>query len=452
MKRYLGLSMILCMSGLLWPVAAAAQTAPAKDKTITLEELEQMALSNNPTLAQAAAELRAAAGRKLQAGLYPNPTVGYSGEEIAGGSSRGGEQGFFISQEIILGGKLGLSRRIFEEEHKQAEEEAQEQRLRVLSSVRRFYVQSLAAQQLVDLRGDLNKLAQEAVDISRQLFNVGQADRPDVLEAEVEAQQAELALITAEQNQQRAWKALGATVGKPELPLTRLQGNLEEIPELDPQQALESLLRDSPAVKIAELGVARAEAALARGRREPVPDLQLRGGLQQNRQLRDVTGRPVGLQGFAEIGVRIPIFNRNQGNVEAAKADLERARGEVQRVKLLLRERSAGFFQSYLTSRAAADRYKNQMIPRGRQAYELFLTKYKNMAAAYPQVLIAQRTYFQLQTDYVAALENVWTTSIAIRSFLLTDGLEAPSRPGELDRPVREINVPSGAATSSQER
>jgi cobalt-zinc-cadmium efflux system outer membrane protein len=101
---------------------------------ITLGELEQMALSSNPTLAQAAAEIRAAAGRKLQSGLYPNPTVGYQGEQIRGGSQGGGEQGFFVSQDIVLGGKLGLSRRVFEQERKQAEAEGEEQRLRVIGS------------------------------------------------------------------------------------------------------------------------------------------------------------------------------------------------------------------------------------------------------------------------------------------------------------------------------
>src|SRR5262249_43777964 len=51
---------------------------------LRLEDLEQMGLANNPTLRQAEAELRATEGRKRQAGLYPNPTVGYQGEQIRG--------------------------------------------------------------------------------------------------------------------------------------------------------------------------------------------------------------------------------------------------------------------------------------------------------------------------------------------------------------------------------
>ncbi len=414
---------------------------------LTLEQLEQMALANNPTLAQASSEVRAAAGRTRQAGLYPNPTVGYQGEEIRGGSFRGGEQGFFVQQDIVLGGKLGLSRKVFQQEQKQADAEKEEQKLRVLNGVRLFYIQALAAQQTLELRRRLSQLSHDALATSNQLFNVGQADQPDVLQAQVEADQSELAVIAAEQSQQRVWKALAANVGNPSLPLSRLEGNLEDIPDIDPDQWLQTILKDSPAVKIAQLGVDRAEAAISRARREPIPDLQLRGGLQQNRELNEATGRPVGPQGFAEVGIRIPIFNRNQGNIEAAKADSERSKQETRRIELLLRERTASLFQNYITSRAVAERYRTKMIPQAEKAYRLYLQKYNNMTAAYPQVLVSQRTLFQLQTDYIAALENVWTNSVAIKGFMLTDGLEAPSKAGEMDRSIREINVPSGSAT-----
>jgi len=430
------------------PMSSPATTTPSQEQAtipsgLTLAELEQMALGNNPTLAQAAAEIRAARGRTLQSGLYPNPTVGYQGEQIRGGVQRGGEQGFFLSQDIVLGGKLGLNRRVLEQESKQAQAEAEEQRLRVINGVRMFYYQSLAAQEMVDLRRKLSKLAADAVRTSHQLGNVGQADQPDVLQSEVEGEQAELAVVAAEQNQLRAWRAMAATVGKPEMPLTHLAGNLEDVPEDNPDQWLQVIVRESPAVRIAELGVLKAEASLARAKREPIPDLQLRGGLQQNRELEPATNRSIGLQGFAEVGVQIPIFNRNQGNVQASRADVERAQSEVQRVRLVLRERAAALLQNYMTSRSIVETYRNRMIPRARKAYELYLKSYGGMAAAYPQVLISQRTLFQLQTDYIAALENLWSNSIALKGFLLTDGLEAPSRAGEMDQPVRELNVPS---------
>src|SRR6266852_786114 len=211
---------VLCFSWalFLFTLPGRAQTTASEPKTITLEELQQMALQNNPTFRQSAANIQAAEGRKKQSGLYPNPTVGYQGEQIRGGSFHGGEQGFFLQQDIVLGGKLGLNRRIFDQELKQAETEAEEQKLRVVTNVRMSYIQALAAQQTLELRQNLSKLANDAVETSHQLANVGQADAPDVLESEVEAQQAQLAVTMAEQNQQRIWKALAAVVGNPRLP------------------------------------------------------------------------------------------------------------------------------------------------------------------------------------------------------------------------------------------
>jgi len=442
---------ILCFAVSLFLVAlpARTQTSVSEKKTITLEELQQMALQNNPTFRQSAANIEAAEGRKKQSGLYPNLTVGYQGEQIRGGSFHGGEQGFFVQQDIVLGGKLGLNRKILDQELKQAETEAEEQKVRVVTNVRMSYIQALAAQQTLELRQNLSKLADDAVETSHQLANVGQADAPDVLESEVEAQQAQLAVTMAEQNQQRVWKALGAVVGNPRLPVMKLEGKLEDTPPVNADELVEKIVNESPAVRIAELGVKRAEAALARAKREPIPDLQIRGGMQQNGELLS-NGRSVGLQGFADVGVRIPIFNRNQGNIASAKADAERAKREVERVKLVLRERSASVVQNYTFSQAAVDRYKNQMIPRAQKAYEMYTKKYREMAAAYPQVLIAQRTLMQLEVSYTTALETFATSSLSLQSYLLTDGLEAPSQPGGIDQPVREVNIPFQMSTSPQ--
>jgi outer membrane protein, heavy metal efflux system len=437
----------------LFAVPGRAQTAVSEQKTMTLEELQQMALQNNPTFAQSAANIQAAEGRKKQSGLYPNPTVGYQGEQIRGGSFHGGEQGFFVQQDIVLSGRLGLNRAIFDQELKQAETEAEEQKVRVVTNVRMSYIQALAAQQTLELRQHLSKLADDAVQASHQLANVGQADAPDVLESEVEAQQAQLAVTMAEQNQQRVWKALSAVVGNPRLPLTRVEGKLDDTPAVNANELVEKIINDSPAVRIAELGVKRAEATLVRAKRESIPDLQIRGGMQQNGELlSEPNGRPVGLQGFADVGVRIPIFNRNQGNIVAAKADVERAKREVERVKLVLRERAASVVQSYAFSQTAVDRYKNQMIPRAQKAYEMYAKKYQEMASAYPQVLIAQRTLMQLEVSYITALETFAISSVSLQSYLLTDGLEAPSQPGGIDRPVREVNIPFQMGTSPQER
>src|SRR6266849_3230850 len=93
----------------------------AQGRLVTLEQVQKIAGDSNPTLRQAEVEIRAAKARQQQAGLYPNPTVGYTGDEIRGGSVGGGKQGFFVQQTIVTGGKLGLSRNVYAQDAKLAE-------------------------------------------------------------------------------------------------------------------------------------------------------------------------------------------------------------------------------------------------------------------------------------------------------------------------------------------
>src|ERR1700682_3853705 len=99
---------LLCFSWALFLVTlpGRAQTPASEQKTIRLEELQQIALQNTPTFAQSAANTRAAEGRKKQSGLYPNPTIGYQGEQIRGGSFHGGEQGVFDQQGLGIGAQM----------------------------------------------------------------------------------------------------------------------------------------------------------------------------------------------------------------------------------------------------------------------------------------------------------------------------------------------------------
>lgn len=136
-----------------------------------------------------------------------------------------------------------------------------------------------------------------------------------------------------------------------------------------------------------------------------------------------MAGRRTGVQAFASAGVDLPIFNRNQGNVAAAKAELERAEAEVSRVQLSLRQSAQPLLQEYLSNQARATRYKNEMIPRATRAYQLYLTKYQQMGAAYPQVLVSQRTLFQLQVGYLRALESVWLNAAALQNYAFSPGL-----------------------------
>jgi outer membrane protein, heavy metal efflux system len=402
---------------------------------LRLEDLEQMALASNPTVAQVQANMRVAAGLARQAGLYPNPTVGYYGDEIRGGFSRGGKQGGFVSQTIVTGGKLRAARRVAELQANEIETGGQVQRQRILNNVRVSFYQVLAAQRLVEVRQNLAKLAADAAQTSRQLGNVGQADRPDILQAEVEQQQTNVSLRVAQQSLQASWRMLAAVAGKPALPLTRLEGDLDAIPDLSYEEWVATTLRESPEVKLAQQAVDRGEASLTYARKAVIPDLQMTGILVNNYTplIETNPSRATGVMGGAQIGVQLPIFNRNQGDIAAAKGEIESARQELERVKLQLQRDLASMFRDYDAARVTVQQYKTEMLPRAEEAYRLYQTNYQKMAAAYPQVLISQRTLFQLEADYIQALESAWESSLLIRGFGVTDGLSKPTGPSTLN-------------------
>lgn len=408
------------------PAPELLQTVAARS-SMNLNDFEALADANNPTLKQAAALVRRAQEQARQAGLYPNPSVGYQGEQIRGGSYGGGEHGGFVQQTIVLGGKLGLRRNIYDQQKRSDQIGVEEQTYRVHGDVQQAFYDALTAQATVRLRQRLLGVALDAVDTVHQLANVGQADAPDILQTEVEAEQAKVDYVTAQRQYLQTFRALAAIAGKNDLPVCPLEGEIEKTPVLNADQMVDDVVAYSPAVKRAQQETSVAEARLKDAKREPVPDLQLKVGEQYNGEyVSDNPVKPAGAQSFASAGINIPLWNRNQGNIEAAKAEIERANQNVQREQLSLRRQTAPLVQAYESARFEAERYKTQLIPRASRAYELYLQKYQNMAQAYPQVLVSQRTLFQLQIGYITALHEVWKNAIALQNYTLSGGLEMP--------------------------
>jgi cobalt-zinc-cadmium efflux system outer membrane protein len=391
---------------------------PAQTNGLRLADFEAWATQNSPSLKQANAMIRRSAGQAKQAGLLPNPTIGYAGEQIRGGAYRGGEEGAFIEQNFLLGGKLGLRRQVFEQQVKSDKIGVTEQQYRVLSDVGQNFYSTLAAQETVKIRKDLLALAADTVETAHQLANVGQADAPDVLQAEVEGEQAKADYAIAQRALDHSFRALASAANKPDLPLTELVGNLESLPVLGESELMGRLLRESPSIAKAHQDVERARTELKSARREVVPDLSMRAGLQQNNEPINDAGGRVGVQGFVSAGVTLPIFNRNQGNIQTAQADVERATSEIERVQLSLRQSAQPLLQNYFADRDQSARYKKEIIPRAEKAYQLYLAKYRVMGAAYPQVLVSQRTLFQLRVTYVRLLESAWVGAVALQNFL----------------------------------
>ncbi len=405
--------------------APAPATVPA-DISLTLEGLEQLALARNPTLVQAGANVEDARGRATQSGLYPNPTVGYTGEQIGlrGDAAPGEHQGMFVDQTIVTAGKLRLNRAKFGQEVTQMEWQAAAQQYRVVNGVRVRYYQLLAMQKLLAVRTELLKLAEDIVTTAEELVNVGQANKPDLLQARIEARQAKVSLQNARALYDAARQQLAAFVGVQQLPDGPLPGDLEAgSPLPDYQETLAHLLEASPELWIARTDIARNQFALQREQVEPIPNVQLRAATGYNFESKTVTTS-------VNAGIRLPVYDKNQGNIRSATAQLAKAQAEVGRVELSLQRRLARAFARYRTALAVVETYRKENLPDSREAYLLYKESFEKRRAAYPQVLIAQRNYFQIATEYVEALEKLRRAEAEIRGLLLVDGTDEPAGPG----------------------
>jgi outer membrane protein, heavy metal efflux system len=433
------------------PKPGAPDPAGPGKASLALADFEQMAVQGNPTLAQAAARVEAARGRAVQAGLYPNPTVGYEGDEI-GNRGRAGQQGGFIDQLIVTGGKLRLNQAKFAQEVTQTEWQALAQQYRVLNGVRMRFYELLARQRLLEVRADLLKVAEDAVSTTQELINVGQANKADFLQARIEARRQRVGLENARTRYLAAWKDLTALVGQPGLPPTPLQGDLAAKSDLPDQEAtLAHLLEASPEVRIAQVEVTRNQFAVRREQVEPIPNVNVRAGTQYNFETKSQ-------HALVQVGVRLPVFDRNQGNIRAAQADLARSQIEVNRVELALRQRLARAYARYQTAVATVENYRKDVLPDAKEAFDLYLDSFRKRRAAYPQVLVAQRNYFEASVDYVEALEQVRRAEVAIGGLLLVDGLEEPPGPPS-EGPQRrrenggdELGEPLGAGRRLDDR
>jgi outer membrane protein, heavy metal efflux system len=426
----------------IYPHLGRAQEQ-AKNKLFTLADAQRIASESNPTLRQAEAEIRAAKARAQQAGLYPNPTVGYAGDEIRGGSINGGKQGFFAQQTIVTSGKLSKSRSVFEQETHLAEFEGEEQKTRVETSVKIAFYRVLAAQDLLELRRDLSQIATAFQQSQADLVRTGQVDESEKLETDIEVQRLHLAAFEQENILREQWRKLAAVLGQPDLPQSTIAGDLEHgWPEINDEEILNTIAALSPATRMADAAASRASAEIARAKSQVIPDISLLGGLEYNNEPLESVPHSIGWEGFAEVGVQLPIFNRNQGNIAEAGAELDRAQLEKQRIQLVLRERAASLLDEYVTAKVIATQFRESILPAAKKANTLLTEKYGLMLAAYPRMLEARRKNFQLELEYVQALQTVWTTSLALQGFLLTDGLEAPARPSDVDRSMRETNLP----------
>lgn len=404
------------------PLKGKAQEETKKDEAaagLTLNELQNLAAAQNPTLALARSATWQAWGQFVQAGLYPNPQVAYTAQEI-GEEGQAGNQGIQVTQRFVRGGKLQLSQDVASEQRQLATDRLAAQRLRVANAVRREYYSVLAASIRISLARELVDVATKIKEHIDQRERDGQSVELEGVQAKLELQRALLNLKQAEQQEEATWRQLEAVIGKRLNQRVAGDSLVTKLPQLNWDELVAGVEENSPLLQQARTQVRQAQAALRRAEVQPTPDLFVTlGTAYQTAASTQVAN--------VQIGMPLPVFNRNEGNITSAEATAIAARREVERLSLRMQHRLANAFREYEQSRAQVAQFQQHVLPLTKRTLELSEKAFRDGRLPFLQWLTAQRNFTQTRRQYAEALSSLWQSVVTLESQLLDDGLAHPA-------------------------
>jgi cobalt-zinc-cadmium efflux system outer membrane protein len=401
------------------PRSAVEEPLPTESATgSSLADLESLALANNPAISRALARVEAARGNQLQVGLRPNPIVGYEGQQLGSGG-QAEQQGIGLSQEIVRGGKLQLNRAVASQEVVRAEQELSIEQLKVQTDVRIAFYNVLLAQERLALANKLVELSQQGATAVDTLLRIKEANRADVLQAQLEVENAAIVVQAAQNRLDAAWSELTSVVGDANLARSPLLGNSFADPQdFSWEQVLGTLRAASPEVAAALAEVCRARFAVERAQVEPIPNVTIQGLV--NVIDNGIGGDPDG--GLA-ISIPLPVHNRNQGAIRQTRTELIAAERAVEQLELALQNRLATVFERYSNARFQVERYRSNILPAAEETLDVARKLYEAGESNYLALLTAQRTYFQVNLSYLESVLALRTAESEIDGYLLSDSL-----------------------------
>lgn len=397
-------------------------------KPLTLAALQALALSNSPVLRQAVARVEAARGAAVQAGLPPNPTIGVVGNTI-GTAGTAGQLGPYIDQVIKLGNKLGLARAVAAMDLRIAEIALRKTEMDLLTNVRRGFFKVLVAQEAIRVLRALEVMASRVHELQvEQLLQGGEVAPYEPLQTRVQVTQARAALVQARHQLLASWRQMAAQAGLPGLPFTQLAANLNDMPLpcYEHADVLAQVLKHHTDLMTAEAGILKARHGIALAKAQPVPDLQVQIQLTPDFSTPKNPLTPTVQVGFTGI----PLWNKNQGAIAQAEAELMVADEAMPAARNDLTGRVAEAFNRYAAFRTQVVYWREGVLPDQVRAYRALRDRYiKDPSApdsAQPNlqdVINAQSNVLQSLNGYVANLESFAGALVDVADLLQTDDL-----------------------------
>ena len=387
---------LVCAGVGIWAQEATAQSAASAPETApSFPELFRQAERMAPRLRELDATVDAALGRARQAHAWPNPVAGAELEDVAGtGAYHGTSQSqltFSISEPIELGGQRGARIAAGKAEVKSAEAQRLQARLDFGYELAIAYARAEAAQAHLAIATEDLARAQEDVRSARALVSSGKEAELRGVQADAAAASAQAEIDAVRADSAAALARLSSLAGRSDIfaavTPSLLNSHGDDNPGATPTSGTESFDPASVRLAIADQNAAERRVDVERKRAIPTPSISI--GVRRLKP-DDATTFVFG------VSVPLPLFDRNRGQIAAARADLSAAEARASAARL---EAAAAFRAAVSQLEAARSRQAaaNLAEQAARESYRLSHIGYDAGRTPLIELLSARRALTDAQ-------------------------------------------------------
>ncbi|MCO6426732.1 MAG: TolC family protein [Nitrosomonas communis] len=378
----------------------SAQLLLRKEANLTLRDVLALMLQNNPELASFSKEILAFEGTKLQASKFRNPDFTVEAEDV--NSSNPALQRFTtfrISQLIELGGKRRARMDVASLGQELADKSYEVKRLELIARTANTFIDVLAGQERLRVAEETLQLTRKVVDTAYKRVESGKAPPIEETRSRVALSTATIELEQARRDLASARTQLSLLWGSAIPQFGEVLGDLEATVLIPAFEVLEHHILNNPLAQRGVKNVEHRAALIELEKSRRIPDVTLGGGVRRYLISEDTTA-------VVNLSIPIPLFDRNQGNLQEAYQRLNKAKDEQMTVDLLLRTELTRAYQSLLAAQNEIKLLHDEVLPGARSAFEVANRGYELGRFSFLEMLDAQRALFQNRVLYVRALAN----------------------------------------------
>ncbi|MFZ5566816.1 MAG: TolC family protein [Pseudomonadota bacterium] len=361
---------------------------------MTLELALQTAFRQNPQLRIAELEVEANKGAVQQAGIIPNPSLGFE-QQDTGRATR--QTTFQLSQPIELGGKRSARMELANSGQEVAMAELAMRRAELRAVTTQAFFEALIAQERVRVAEESLKIVASGTAATARRVTAGKISPTEETRARVAEANVRIELRQAQADRLAALRSLVLVMGSPANSIDQLDGRPETLPIPQGNEAINDRLMKSPVLRRAQGEVRRAQAAYELERARRIPDVTVSLGAVRSQDF----GRD---QPIIGLSIPLPLFDRNQGAQLQALRRLDAAQVQAEAEEVRLRSEVLQAADQLQARTSEVQALQQEVLPGAQSAYEAASRGFELGKFGFLDVLDAQRTWLLARTQYLNAL------------------------------------------------